>query len=150
MPRPTKTIGLVRHTDTDAYGTVRADDLEDIIEDAEIDGVALEGAGFNHIDKEHGEDDPPKIVRELTAELLPDEIASALAGSLLGCHSSLQTADKSRLLEVAFFFAVLRVLGGDGGVIGVDAQGALFVDVGVAHRYDNGVDAYVHHYDVKD
>ena len=31
------------------------------------------------------------------------------------------------------------------GIIGVDAEAAFFVDVGVAHRYHNGVDGDVHH-----
>lgn len=35
------------------------------------------------------------------------------------------------------------------GVVGVDAEGALFVDVGVAHGYYYRVDGDVHHYYVE-
>jgi len=39
---------------------------------------------------------------------------------------------------------------GYGGVVGVDAEGAFLVDVGVAHRDDDGVDGDVHHEDIED
>ena len=35
------------------------------------------------------------------------------------------------------------------GVVGVDAEAAFFVDVGVAHGYYDGVDGDVHHDDVE-
>lgn len=118
VPRTAEAVGLIWHADTDAHGAVGTDDLEDVVEYAKIDRVALIGARLDHVDEEHGKDNPPQIVRELAAELLPDEIASALAGALLRCHSSLYPPVGSWLVD-CFLLALLRVLGGD-RVVGVD------------------------------
>ena len=110
VPRAAEAVCLVRHADTNAYGAVSADDLENVVKDAEVDGVALEGAGLDYIDEEDGKDDPPKVVGELAAELLADEVASAFAGALLLLcgHSTLEAVNEARLYGGGgFFFAIL-------------------------------------------
>ena len=110
VPRSAEAICLIRHADTNAHGTVCADDFEDVVEDAEVDGVTLEGAGLDHVDEEDGEDDPPKVVGELAAELLADEVASAFAGALLLLcgHSTLEAVNEAGLYRGGgFFFAIL-------------------------------------------
>lgn len=53
-----------------------------------------------------------------------------------------------QFVDEAALPAALNVL--VAGVIGVDAQAALFVDVGVADRDDDWVYADIHHHDVKE
>lgn len=75
MPAPTEAIRYVRQSHREPHGAVGGDDLEDDVEDGVVDRVALEGGRLNDGDEEDGEDDPPKVVRELTTELLADEVA---------------------------------------------------------------------------
>lgn len=76
MPTPAKGISNVRQADGDAYAAVAGNDFEEDVEDGVVDGVAFELGGFCYGDEEDGEDDPPEVVGELTAELLADEVAA--------------------------------------------------------------------------
>ena len=106
--------------------------------------------GFGDGDEEDGEDDPPEVVGELAAELLADEVApgfGAGAGvTVVTSHGAFEAAEEVWVVVVC---GVL-FLGFGLGVVGVDAEAAFFVDVGVAHGYYDGVDGDVHHDDVKD
>lgn len=149
MPPAGETVILPGKADADADAAVGGDDLEDDVEDGVIEGVGLELAGFGDGDEEHGEDDPPEVVGELAAELLADEVAAGFA------VEGLLASGKASVGEAAFEACeegfLWRGGGGiDGGVVGVDAEGAFLVDVGVAHRDDDGVDGDVHHDDVED
>ncbi len=120
--------------------------------------------GLGYGDEEHSEDDPPEVVGKLAAELLADEIGAGFGvwgGKRVGVRG---VVGEEAVEEVAWFEGVdgrgwwgvwcwWRGEGGfgdGGGVVGVDAQGALFVDVGVAHGYYDGVDGDVHHDYVED
>ena len=84
MPPAGKTIRLGRQSDAQPHSAVGGNDFEDDVEDGISDGVAFEGGGFRDGDEEDGEDDPPEVVGQLAAELLPDEVASGFHGGGLG------------------------------------------------------------------
>ena len=106
--------------------------------------------GFGDGDEEDGEDDPPEVVGELAAELLADEVAAGFGAgagvTVVTSHGAFEAAEEVWVVVVC---GVL-FLGFGLGVVGVDAEAAFFVDVGVAHGYDDGVDGDVHHDDVED
>ena len=167
MPPATKTIRDIGQTDRNANAAVCGDDFEEDVEDGVGGGVGFELGGFGYGDEEDGEDDPPEVVGELAAELLADEVAAGFSGSdccsagvgAVVCHGAFQAVEE--------VLVVVAVVGGGGGgvgvviggvlflgfglgVVGVDAEAAFFIDVGVAHGYYDGVDGDVHHDDVED
>ena len=81
MPATTERVSDVWQADRDTDAAVGGDDLEDDIEDRVIDRVALKLGCFRNGDEEHGEDDPPEIMGELGAELLPYEVGAGFARS---------------------------------------------------------------------
>lgn len=100
---------------------------------------------FDGEDDEDGEGDPPRVVRQLGAQLLPHEIRPILSlrrrrrrgGAATGrAPKGVQHAGGH--VETFCVVAVVRV-------VGEDAEAALFVHVGVAHGDDDGVGGYVHH-----
>lgn len=148
VPAATEAIRHIGQTDTDAHASVRGDDLEDDIEDGIIHRVALELAGLGDGDEQHGEHDPPQVVRQLAAELLPDEVAARLFGRGLPGEAPAQASHE--LTTRGCVAGVVAVVVARPGLVGVDAQTAFFVDVGVSHRDHYGVHADVHHQDVED
>ena len=146
VPAATEAIRHIGQTDTDAHASVRGDDLEDDVEDGIIDRVALELAGFGDGDEEDCEHDPPRVVRQLAAELLPDEVTAGFFGRGLPGEAPAQASHE--LATRGFVAGVVVVVAGP-ALVGVDAQTAFFVDVGVSHRDHYGVHADVHHQDVE-
>ena len=147
MPAAGETVVDAGQADADADAAVGGNDFEDDVEDRIVDGIGLELARLGDGDEEDREDDPPEIVGELAAELLADEVAAGLGGDAcglvsVGCKAPFQVSE----------VGVFRMGSGggvEGWVVGVDAEGALLVDVGVAHGDDYGVDGDVHHEDVE-
>lgn len=121
--------------------------FENDVEGREDDRIALELARLDHGDEQHRERDPPQIVPELAAQLLPEEVlplphlVARLRGG--GGHHALEAAD-----EAALRFRRLLVVGRR--VLGEDAQAALFVHVRVADGHGDGQRRHVHHQHVQD
>ena len=141
VPPPAEGMRGVRQTDADADAAISRDDFEDDVEDGERHWIALELARLCDGDEEDGENDPPYVVSQLTAKLLADEVTSRLRGPSLIREGPLKAA-KEPLISHGLFFRV--------GVVGIDAQASLFVDVGVAHCYEDRVCGDVHHDYVED
>ena len=78
MPRAAEAIFLIRQADADADTAVPGHDLEDDVEDAEHGRVGLELRALDHHDQEDGKREPPGVVRQLRAELLPHEVGFGL------------------------------------------------------------------------
>ena len=155
MPRPTETIRVPRHTDADADGAVRRHDFKQNIENRKNDGVAVELSRFDYTNKEDGEGDPPDIMPELAAELLPDEIlvGPGVAGAFVvgvaavhACDGAFDAVDELGAAGVDFGVGGGGVVGGlFGFVFGEDAERSFFVDVGVADCHCDGEGGDVHH-----
>ena len=156
MPRPTKTIRVPRHTNRNPDCAVRRHDFKQNIEYGEDDGVAVELSRFDYTNKEDGEGDPPDIMPELAAELLPDEVlvGPGVAGAFVVGVTAVHTCDGAfdavyELGAAGVGFGVSSgggVVGGlFGFVFGEDAEGAFFVDVGVADCHCDGEGGDVHH-----
>ena len=99
-------------------------------------------AGLRDDDEENGKDDPPKIVSELAAELLADEVASWLFVPRTSAQAV--SEDGKWIMSIGIIIWNIGC-----GVIGVDAEGTFFVDIGIAHSDGNRVDVYVHHNNVE-
>src|SRR5688572_627759 len=137
-------------------------------------------------DEQDSKDKPPKIVRELAADLLADKVyAAAILATLprslnadtVEGHCTFHGVSNDRTglpttEELAFVGLSCRwnnegVLGAGVGVcelngsvslsrcrqslvVAVDAERALFVDIGCAHGDDDWVDGNIHHDEVDD
>lgn len=103
--------------------------------------------GFGYGDKEDGEDNPPEVVGKLAAELLADKVAAGFSSRVrVVCHGTFEAVEEVWVVVIGgVLFLGFRL-----GVVGVNAEAAFFVDVGVAHGYYDGVDGDVHHDDVED
>ena len=151
MEAAAEAIGDARQTNADADAAVGRDDFKYNIEDAVADRIALEGTRFCDADEEDCENDPPHIVRELAAELLADELAVGFeARARFRGHGALDPAEDGFSVAGGLCLSGCEELFLGLWIVGVDAEGALFVDVGIAHGDDDGVDADVHHDYVED
>lgn len=59
MPPATEAVRGIGQADTNPHAAISRDDFEEDVEGRVGDGVALELAGFDDSDEQHGEDDPP-------------------------------------------------------------------------------------------
>jgi hypothetical protein len=147
---PTReTIRLVRQARANPHTAIRRRDFEDNIKHSIRDRVAVEIRHLDTGDEQHGEHQPPQIMRELPTDLLPDELRARALGAS-GCAwkwiaESGGDAFAQRGHDGGEARGSLDVVGVGYGVLSVDTERTLFVDVGVAHGYHDGVHGNVHH-----
>ena len=137
VPATAETVRRPGQADADAYAAVCRDDFEHDIEGGVTDGIGLELTRFRNDDEEHGEHNPPEIVRKLPAKLLADEVSPWLhtAGPIVMGETAQKTSKRICLGYFMPFNRIFRIY----------AKRAFFVDIGVSHGDDNGIHAYVHH-----
>jgi len=80
MPPTTKTIRLIWQSRANPHTPIPGHHLKCDIKNRVSDGIAIEVRDFNARDEKDGEDQPPEIVRELPADLLPDELRACGGG----------------------------------------------------------------------
>ena len=120
MPAATEAVREIWGADAEADAAVGGDDLEDDIEDGIVDGVALELARLRDHDEQDGQHDPPQVVRQLAAELLPHEVEARDIGRGGAGEAPAQAARDAH--EFAAFEVGARVVVVAGpGFVGVDA-----------------------------
>jgi len=108
VPRTAERVCFIRQANGDANASVATNNLEDDIENGEHRWIGFELAAFNDHDKENGQRDPPRVMCQLAAKLVPHKIGATLAlwrRSHVG-ESALHTPERvtahhrSRLLSV--------------------------------------------------
>ena len=142
---------MPRHAHANSHAAICAYDLEDYIENAEDDGVAMELGCFDDGDEENCKGDPPEIVAELAAELSAEEIlvgpvgGGSLRVAAVGyCHGTFQA------LEEIFAFVLVLVefrwiLWMGIFFVSEDAKRTFLVDICVADCHCHGEGGDVHH-----
>lgn len=135
MPRGTERGIRTRKAHTDADATVGGDDLEYDVQGRICHGHAAVIAGFCDGNEEDRESDPPKVMAQLGAQLLVDEVTAGCFGG--GCILASEQVVSDQLDEHVrrgFFFGLVVCV-----VVGVDPERALFVYVCVSVYVSGGL-----------